>query len=404
MARMRNPFEKKSPPPPSPKEIEEAPPTVRKPEAIVAEQIQDEVPAKEVPGFERLEVVYTMEKKRPHDKPRPERNEDAALVDPVTGLLGVFDGLGGERNGAQASAAAARHLPDCYLEEKTRQELRTPEETLEELRDYIHIQTNDRIGILPDQRALSMDVASLSAERDAMIRIAEEYPDLAQRALALLIAMEDASSHVHHAGGLTTGCTALVHQTSDGKQFAVVANIGDSAAFLIPKNGSAKQITHDDSELNFLLESRRLIPALLLEMKRDPSKKYNVAIPSVSNLLNKLTGTSYYDISTKTMKALGEPDSDTFYATLTIEEMRPGDTLLLCTDGVIDKHEKLPTAQTTAANVMETMIDLHGLVDPFRVDAPLTTQADTLRVEASVQQSYKWTDDIAIVAARAKEE
>ncbi|MFA5936244.1 MAG: SpoIIE family protein phosphatase [Patescibacteria group bacterium] len=397
---IRNPFEKQPHPSISSERQKEKTPSSPSPETPHDEQSLDVVPAKNVPGFTGLEVAYTLEKKHVQGKPRPSHNEDSALADPATGLMGVFDGLGGGPGGAKASAMASHVLPDFFLEERTRQALRAPEEVRGDLRAYLQKQTNEYIKLRPDPSAFPQEISALNADRQRMLAVLEQDTELSEKTLALLSTFKEMGLSVEITGGQTTACTGFVHQSADGTHYAVIANVGDSAALVLDSDGRIEQITHDDSLLNGLLESRGLSPEKLLEMKRDPAKQHNLPTFRDGILRMKLSPISYYQLSVTTMRTVGGEG----HPSLTIRELSPGDTLIFCTDGVIDKYETMPTDQTTADDAISKMTDLDELASTFRSDAPFKSRVNELRLEASFRQSYKLTDDIAIVAARLKEE
>ena len=90
-----------------------------------------------------------------------------------------------------------------------------------------------------------------------------------------------------------------------GDDGCVVANVGDSRTYLL-RDGALTQLTHDDSWVQLMIDSGELAP----EAARDH--------PQRSLVLAALDG---------------EPDRG---PALTTFEARPGDRLLLCSDGLSD--------------------------------------------------------------------
>ncbi len=121
-------------------------------------------------------------------------NEDAYLVDARRGLFGVFDGLGGSRQGALAAALAAGAIRAAY-------------ESHGDLDDV-------------DSEAAFLSIA-------------------VQGAGALLAAtLED---------GLTTASVVRVCTRPEGGNTAVICNIGDSRVYRLTESGELRQCTLDDS-------------------------------------------------------------------------------------------------------------------------------------------------------------
>jgi protein phosphatase len=101
--------------------------------------------------------------------------------------------------------------------------------------------------------------------------------------------------------GMGTTCTAL----AVGPDEAVFAHVGDSRAYLV-RSGRIRQLTKDHSLVAQLVERKQLTPE---EAKRDPRR----------NVVTRSVGVS----------ATVEPD-----VVRLDEELRPGDTFLLCSDGL----------------------------------------------------------------------
>ena len=101
--------------------------------------------------------------------------------------------------------------------------------------------------------------------------------------------------------GMSTTVTAVAL----GDDGCVVANVGDSRTYLL-RDGALTQLTHDDSWVQLMIDSGELTP----EAARDHPRRSLV------------------------LAALdGEPDRG---PALTTFEARPGDRLLLCSDGLSD--------------------------------------------------------------------
>ena len=127
--------------------------------------------------------------------------------------------------------------------------------------------------------------------------------------------------------GMSTTVTAVAL----GDDGCVVANVGDSRTYLL-RDGALTQLTHDDSWVQLMIDSGELTP----EAARGH--------PQRSLVLSALDG---------------EPDRG---PTLTTFEARPGDRLLLCSDGlsdVVDDDAIAATLRdTTRAHCVQRLIDL----------------------------------------------
>jgi serine/threonine protein phosphatase PrpC len=136
---------------------------------------------------------------------------------------------------------------------------------------------------------------------------------------------------------------------------------------------------------------------LLLKMKQEPDKLFPIQIPGEQAV----TAMKYYEIAVTLTHSLGSGDPR---PSLVIAELEPGEALVFCTDGVVDKFETKPSALTTPQNVLETSLELDELAKAFVLEDSIVQRVDNLRTEATMRYSYKSEDDIAIVAVQAKEE
>lgn len=117
--------------------------------------------------------------------------------------------------------------------------------------------------------------------------------------------------------GMGTTCTALVVRDRE----AFVAHVGDSRAYAI-RGGDIRQLTRDHSLVAQLVESRQITPE---QAKIDPRR----------NLVTRSVGVS------------GEVEVD---ARRLDDELREGDTLMLCTDGLhgLVEDQELASAASSA--------------------------------------------------------
>ena len=219
---------------------------------------------------------------------RAHRDEDRLLVDPSAALYGVFDGAGGHGDGAGAASVAAEAV-------------------------------NKRVRAgLPGCRDLD-DV-------QAVLDLALVDADLAVAAL-------DSGRKGHATSpSATTATIALVcrRPADPSRLVAVIANLGDSRAQLL-HNGHLETVTLDHSYLSEpdLLEAKarqdRLDAADQMTDLQDPMDR--AAFAHRHLLANAITGSGVQDIR--------------HY----LVELRPGDRLILDSDGI---HDNLTTAELEA--------------------------------------------------------
>ena len=144
----------------------------------------------------KIESVF---KTIPSEK-HPETNEDSILNDEKNKIFGVFDGVGGGPAGDMASKTA---------------------------RDYLLAHA----GEISD--GMNIDMAKEILLK--MVTGADEAVYLASKA-------KNEQKNMS-----TTASIAKIHTDKDGKNYVLVANVGDSRVYKIDKNKKLQQITEDDS-------------------------------------------------------------------------------------------------------------------------------------------------------------
>lgn len=372
-----NPAKKMTPPPLPPR------PKRTSPQPVVVELASDElvsmpeagelqdpdvVNAFEVKGFKGISVFATLEKKD-ESKGDGKPNEDNILADPETGLVGVFDGLGGMKNGALASETAEATLPDAYADA---------------MKKNRKLAIEDVITRLTDSQVMRNGSEKLRKTISSMMEtVAKKDPDLIRSALALVEAMQQAHEAVKRTEGMTTACIGRVHKSLDGTDWAIVANIGDSAAYKRRPAGELVPLTTEDSMLN-ALQSRGLLDATKLNaMKAQPDapifqygKKHKI---------------SYHEMKAAVMESLGGSETGGTPG-LTIQRLNPSEELFFVTDGVADKYDDPKTDETNLDRLGQDM-DIGS--DPIE-------RLNILRSIAKRRTTYKKDDDIAIVLVRGR--
>jgi serine/threonine protein phosphatase PrpC len=220
----------------------------------------------------------------------PDRNEDSILVDKLSGLAAVFDGVGGSAAGEIASQTAARatHL-------KWRR-------TVEQFQKGRKMPT-----FLEDCEKLNLCTVLEELIRDADEQVRTEG---AKRA-----GTDDLAT--------TVALAAFCRQPKTRDYTMVYAHVGDSRVYLLRDQEPLKRLTNDDGLLAKLVENQ-----IINEhdaMRIDQAMKAD----QLSDIER-----SYFRLRGGITQALGGPIPPTIHIDQII--IQPGDRILLCTDGIHD--------------------------------------------------------------------
>lgn len=212
----------------------------------------------------------------------PDRNEDAVLINPREGFFGIFDGMGGHSSGEVASQTA---------------------------RDYVVAHSSDVYN--------------------------ETDVETAKTALSKIIVGSDMAVR-EVSGGSGMGTTAVVlkiHTDTEGKNWALIASVGDSRAYKISGDGVMQQLTVDDD--------------LLSESGLSPEEQQRIAkkIADARDAKDLDKNESYYfrtrnQITRAVGLGVGSPNIYSFI-------MNKGDRFLITSDGI---HDNL-----TSSEIQETI-------------------------------------------------
>jgi|GEM_PF-1147139 len=403
---------KRKGPPPIPKAVREASiEAARKQMENIQEQ--DVVSAFEVRGFQGLEVAATLEKKKERLGSPENHNEDNILIDPETGLVGVLDGLGGEGEagaGARASKAAELVIPEAYKQAK------------EEISKIDATEVQKRL--VEQQLTKSGNPESRKEITILTEQLIELDPRMAKEALALIESIRGANDAVKDSGGKTTALISKMHETPDGRRFALIANVGDCVAYKQRASGEILQITEEDSALNSLKRAGVLDEDLLGRMKQDKTK--NFPIPLTLKVIRMMggdeqqlkqfesKGVKSLPLSFKTLKRamVAGLGGEVFEPSLTVRELRKGESLFFVTDGESDVVEDPITGEVDTEQVLKDMaterlqsfFDPQGNVDMNRLkkhvmSLPLTERLNNMRSAAAKRETKD--DDVGITAITA---
>lgn len=220
----------------------------------------------------------------------PDRNEDSILVDAHSGLVAVFDGVGGSAAGEIASRTASRAARRRW------------HELLKKLQ-----QGRKRYTILENDEAVNLCfiLEHLIREADERVRT-----DGAQRA-----GTDDLAT--------TVAMAAFCQRPTTRDYVMTYAHVGDSRIYLLREDEKLKRLTSDDGLLAKLIENQMLTESDAIRIDQAMQAE-------------ELTDTefSYFRLRGGITQALGGPLAPTIHVEQTI--IVPGDRILLCTDGIHD--------------------------------------------------------------------
>lgn len=220
----------------------------------------------------------------------PDRNEDSVLVDELSGLAAVFDGVGGSAAGEVASQTASYAIHWAW------KNLLQEQQKGRKLPAFL-----ERC----DQAELSAVLRLLIQEADEQVRT-----EGARRAgtddLATTIAM-----------------TIFCHQPDTRSYTMLHAHVGDSRVYLLHGQEPLRRLTSDDGLLAKLVENQIVTESEALRIDQ---------AMHVSQLSD--TELSYFRLRGGITQALGGPLPPTIHIDQTT--VYPGDRILLCTDGIHD--------------------------------------------------------------------
>jgi PPM family protein phosphatase len=220
----------------------------------------------------------------------PLRNEDSILVDEATGLVAVFDGVGGSAAGEIASQTAARAAQQAWS------------------RILQHRQKGRKIHTFLEQ----CDIQELCSLLQHMVREADERvrTEGARRA-----GTDDLAT--------TVAMAAFCQQPGSNNYTMVHAHVGDSRIYLLREQEHLKRLTNDDGLLAKLVENQ--IISIEDALRIDQAMRTD----QLSD-----TEFSYFRLRGGITQALGGPLPPTVHTNQVT--VYPGDRILLCTDGIHD--------------------------------------------------------------------
>jgi len=224
------------------------------------------------------------------------RNEDTYLLDKASGLLAVFDGVGGSAAGEIASQTAKRAALAAWRESAPK----------------------------PFGKALASHqlVDCDSADFCSILQKVVESADEQVRTEGAQVAGTDDLA-------TTVAIGMLCRKGSADEYVLTYAHVGDSRVYLLPKHEPLKRLTIDDGLLGRLVEN---------EMVTEEDARHIDQAMHVEDLSE--LEFSYFRLRGGITQALGGPLPPAIHLAQT--PVAIGDRVLLCTDGI---HDNLTDAE-----------------------------------------------------------
>ena len=264
-----------------------------------------------------------------------EHNEDAIFYlvtrnarDEPVGLFVVADGVGGQLAGELAS-----HWAVASARESLRDLLSPPGP------DQTEPAGIDRTPVLAPLRVGTTRPADHDSLRQRVLR--------AVQAANRTVRMQAQAQPVEAGNAGTTLTMALVYG-----DVAIIANVGDSRTYLL-RGGEMRQVTHDHSLIAGLVASGNVKPE-------------DVYTHPVRNVIVRSLGRE------------AEVEIDLF-----VEQLHPGDTLLLCSDGLWEMVREDTVLASTIRGAATSMDAARALIDAANAAGGVDNiSAIVVRVEA----------------------
>ncbi len=220
----------------------------------------------------------------------PTRNEDSILIDEQTGLVAVFDGVGGSAAAEIASQTAARATLEGWKRILTQHQRRRKVYTMLE---NCH------------QRDFCALLERLILDADEQVRV----------------------EGAHRAGTddlATTVALAAFCKQSEAREYTMIsAHVGDSRIYLLRGQEELQRITDDDGLLTKLVENQVV----------NEFHAHQIDQATQADQLSEIDY-RYFRLRGGITQAIGGPIPPTVHISKTT--ISPGDRILLCTDGIHD--------------------------------------------------------------------
>jgi serine/threonine protein phosphatase PrpC len=298
------------------------------------EKTEKEIEATEIESFEGARVFVGMKNKAGG---RP--SEDYVVAVPEFDVAGVGDGVGGMQKiytktrgpwdlpEELNSAARASRVLSAVMSDRFGENLKTTSrakaEKILKKTSILNVDPNIR-----KQQASYKKMIAPNATR-AVEQLLIENLEAARKAAALVKTLEDAHEAIKKTGGQTTACIAVRHGDT-----LIVANVGDSMAFIERPNGKLVQVTREDTLLTHFMD---------VDMDKD-GYDWRAEMERLRDHQEetiKFMGQDYgyKQFANTVLGGLGGNDPNA-QPTLTILKVEPGARFIAVSDGVSDKFRK----------------------------------------------------------------
>ena len=231
-------------------------------------QVANLVPAFEIEGFNGMEVVATLRKKKERlgkKMTNPQyHNQDNIIIDQKLDFMAVVDELG-SADKVGASARMERVFPDVLKTCLAEVQAISKDDVLAELLEH-------------QQQKFAGSAEYLQTLSERMKQAVSFDLVLAKKGLALLRAIGRVNQEIKDTNSMTTFCGGFVHTRPDGSRWGVLANIGDSGAYKQRANGETIPLFHEDALLEIVVRSRALSPEQLNKHAANPTEPFDLPI------------------------------------------------------------------------------------------------------------------------------
>src|SRR5579864_6165833 len=226
----------------------------------------------------------------------PQRNEDTYLIEKMSGLVAVFDGVGGSAAGEIASQTAKHAALTAW-----------------------HASKQDLYrNSFPTKYPADCDSADFCSILKQVVQGADEQ---VRTEGARVAGTDDLATTV----AIATFC----QKAGSDEYIMTYAHVGDSRVYLLPERGALRRLTIDDGLLGRLVEN---------QMVTEEDARHIDQAMQVEDLSE--LEFSYFRLRGGITQALGGPIPPTIHLAQT--PIAIGDRVLLCTDGI---HDNLTDAE-----------------------------------------------------------
>jgi PPM family protein phosphatase len=278
-------------------------------EKIFMNMQQTEIGSQELFNVKRVITPFTFASRSIAHMRHPERNEDTIMIDRKSGLVAVFDGVGGANAGEVASRLGARVVRRTW--KRIVQQLRESSSDLLMFSDSLDVQAlllqmiEEAQNAISDEGDRMVEVASVQEGKDT-------YPET------------------------TVAIVAFCQHPARESYIMGYAHAGDSRIYLLRADEPLKRLTLDDGYFMLKIQDETLSEEDALRI--DQATHVDQLSEMEREIFNKRNGI------TQCLGHFTSQNASLMVHTAQIE-IFPGDRILLCSDGI---HDNLTDAEIEA--------------------------------------------------------